>query len=245
MPSSSSKPGWAFGCCSARPGTSARRSTAKPTTSDACASCPTIEDAESAFAGAKPKGDAARRGARHAGAPFPCARAAGFPRRISRHRAQHERGRAVDRPHTRRGRLRASVRASFRQRHGRPACRHAGQADLRGARLSPALRRPDRRRPARRPSHRRTALPYHRQPASYGIHDRRKDPDRDTAGDHLGHWDGELPRSRPARAGARAGASLPRGRRSCARHAHPAADGLPAAPGAHLIALPAQPATLA
>ncbi len=56
MRSSSWRPGSACACSSAPRAMSARRSTAKPITSAACRILADIEDAEGAFAGAKPKG---------------------------------------------------------------------------------------------------------------------------------------------------------------------------------------------
>jgi DNA-binding transcriptional LysR family regulator len=64
-----------------------------------------LEDAEAAFGGAKPKGAAACRCPRHARAPFRAAAPAGFPRRISRDRTLHERGRPAGRSRPRRDRL--------------------------------------------------------------------------------------------------------------------------------------------
>src|ERR1700754_41013 len=52
-----------------------------------------LEDAEAAFGRRPAEGAFARRRARHPGPPFRPARPARLPRRLSRHRAAHQRGR--------------------------------------------------------------------------------------------------------------------------------------------------------
>ena len=97
----------------------ARRSTARPITGAACAILADIEEAEGAFAGAKPKGllrvDVQGTLARHFLMP-------GLPRflaRLSGDRARDERERPLGRPGARGRRLRAALRRAARQRAGR------------------------------------------------------------------------------------------------------------------------------
>ncbi len=91
-----------------------------------------LEDAEGAFGGAKPKGLVRAGCARHAGASFRDAAPAGLPRRISRYRTLHERGRSAGRPDPRGHRLRAARRRSPGQRHDRAPRRDAREITCAG-----------------------------------------------------------------------------------------------------------------